>query len=58
MPRPRVFVTRHIPRAGIDLLKRKVALTARDQDSLLTRTQLLRRVKGIDALQSRCFLSQ
>lgn len=48
---PKIFVTRQIPNEGIDLLKAQgysVEVYAKDQ--VIPRTELLKRVKGVDAL--------
>ncbi|MBI2484359.1 D-glycerate dehydrogenase [Candidatus Uhrbacteria bacterium] len=49
-----VFVTRPIPQAGIDLLKKKKNVTVRVQAKPinLTKKELMKRVKGVDAILS------
>ena len=50
MKKPTVFVTRNIPESGLTLLKKKYALTINKNDRVLTPAELLKGVKGKDAL--------
>ena len=50
MGKPKVLVTRRIPDAGLNILKKKTQLTVNKKDRPLTRNELLRMVKGKDAL--------
>lgn len=47
---PKVFVTRKIPDEGLKLLQGKVELEVWEEDRAIPREELLRRVKGINAL--------
>lgn len=46
----RVFVTRRIPEEGLNLLRGKVDLEVWKEDRVIPREELLKRVKGVDAL--------
>jgi len=48
---PKVFVTRKIPQAGLDLLK-GVDFSVWEEDRVIPREVLLERVKGVDAILS------
>jgi len=48
---PKIFITRRIPEAGINLLKEKgYDVEVSDFDGVLPREQLLEKVKGVDAV--------
>lgn len=47
---PKVFVTRKIPDEGLDLLRKETALEVWEKDQVIPRKELLKRVKGVDAL--------
>ena len=46
----RVFVTRRIPQAGIDILQTHFDVDIYEGDSPISRDELLRRAKGCDGL--------
>lgn len=48
--RPKVFVTRRVPARGIDLLKDKFVVSQWDREDRIPPEELLRGVKGVDAL--------
>jgi len=48
----KVFVTREIPKEGLDLLRGKVDLEIWEEDRIIPHDVLLKRVKGVDALLS------
>ncbi len=50
MSKPKVYVTRLIPREGITLLKSKCSVEINPQDRPLTRAELLENVKGYDGI--------
>lgn len=50
MSRKKVFVTREIPQAAIDRLKEHFDVTVNPHDRVLTRQELLKGVKGMDAV--------
>lgn len=53
MPRPRVLVTRRIPAVGLDLLKKAgYQIDLYTEDKVMPAKELLKRVKGVDALLS------
>ena len=50
---PKIFITRQIPEAGINLLKEKeFDVEVSDFDGVLQREQLLEKIKGADAVLS------
>src|SRR3989338_5661806 len=50
---PKIFITRQIPEAGINLLKEKgYEVAVSPHDRVLTREELLGGVKGVDAILS------
>ena len=50
---PKIFITRQIPEAGINLLKEKeFDVEVSDFDGVLPREQLLEKIKGVDAVLS------
>jgi len=48
--KPRVYVTRMIPRAGIDLLKEECEVTVNPDDRVLTRKELLENIRDADGV--------
>lgn len=53
MPKPKIFVTRQIPDEGIKALKKKgYRLDIYEKDRVIPKQELLKRVKGVDALLS------
>jgi glyoxylate reductase len=53
MPRPRVLVTRRIPAPGLALLEKAgYQIDLYTEDKVIPRKELLRRIKGVDALLS------
>jgi glyoxylate reductase len=50
MPKPRVYVTRLIPQAGIDLLQETCEVEINPEDRPLTRAELLARVADVDGV--------
>jgi len=48
--KPRVYVTRMIPRAGIDLLKEECEVTVNPDDRVLTRKELLEYIRDADGV--------
>src|SRR5687767_9350014 len=56
MAKPRVVVTRRIPRAGLDLVQQEVEFRQWDSDEPIPRAILLEWVEGIDGLY--CLLTE
>ena len=50
MDRPKVYVTRRIPQSGLELLAARCEVTQWDSDDPVPLDQLVRNVKGVDAL--------
>ncbi|WAR10221.1 GRHPR-like protein [Mya arenaria] len=48
--RPKVFVTRRVPEDGINLLKEHCEVSQWNSDDAITREELIRGIKGVDAL--------
>ena len=48
--KPKVFVTRKVQEEGINLLKEKCEVTQWDSEDTVPREELLKGVKGVDAL--------
>ena len=48
--KPKVFVTREIPQAGLDILKKECEVKMNPSDRVLTKEELMERIKGIDGL--------
>ncbi len=48
--KPKVFVTREISQAGLDILKKKCEVKMNPYDRVLTKEELMEGVKGIDGL--------
>lgn len=47
---PKVFITRRIPVDGINLLRNKCEVTQWDSDDAIPRSELMKGIKGVDAL--------
>ena len=50
MNRPKVYVTRRVPEKGMELLRERCEITQWLSDDPVPREELIRNVKGIDAL--------
>ena len=48
--KPKVFVSREIPKAGLDLLRKKCSVTVSSKSRVLTKKELVSGIKGKDAL--------
>ena len=50
MSKPKVFVTRHIPEVGLQMLRKRFDVEVRTAKAPISRQELLRKIKGKDAL--------
>ncbi|MFC1633030.1 2-hydroxyacid dehydrogenase [Patescibacteria group bacterium] len=50
MSKPKVFVTRHIPEAGLKMLRQKFNVEVRTAKAPISRAELIKKIKGKDAL--------
>ena len=50
MSKPRVYVTRNVPKSGVDLLAQTCDVTQWTSDELIPHGEIVRNVPGVDAL--------
>ena len=48
--KPKVFVARRIPSIGIEMLKKHFDLKVREEDTIITREELMKEIKDCDGI--------